>query len=128
MRRRLTRNGAPPAREPVLNGFCEWVASLPFVVERPLGDHDSRIFAVDCDLIARRRTWLVVSHDGALPSERRSVVVVVPRWLADRGENTGLGTLVAPMPRNHVLFKARPGIRHEDLEPFILAAYCCAMA
>jgi hypothetical protein len=103
----------------------EWIASLPWVVERTpgFGPHGLRTFAVDCESLGLRRLWLVT---GLSPG--RGLAVIVPAALAEDLELVGLARPISPMPAGHELVEAVAGVTCDELERIVLVAYGSAMS
>ena len=111
------------------DGFCEWIGSLPYVVERPHGLSPSvSMFDVDCRPLERSLTWLVVDHTTQTPCSPRRISVVLPRRIARAAERRRLGVCTAPMFPEYVMFSVDPLARREDVESIVLAGYGAAMS
>ena len=115
-----------PAR--LRNELYDWIRSLPFVIERPPIANDLRAFAVECELLARRATWMIVKPGLGLGKTTSTVVLVLPRALARVAEQAHLGTGVMPWPRDQLLFETDRRVPQEVLDDLVLAAYSCALS
>ena len=125
-KRRTTQTTEP---ETIADGFCEWIASLPYVAERPHGLSPTvSMFDVDCRPLERNRTWLVIDHATQTPCLPRRISVILPRRIARSAERRRLGVCAAPMFPEHVVFSVDPLARREDVESIVLAGYGDAMS
>jgi hypothetical protein len=114
---------------PIDDDFREWVANLPFVVEREHGLSSSvRMYDVDCEPLAQRRTWLIL--DFATPTSPRptSVAVVLPRRIAAKAIRSGWGSNAIPseplaQARDRVLVRVDPLAGRRHVETVVLGSY-----
>jgi hypothetical protein len=111
------------------NAFCEWVASLPYVIQRSRGFSSSvSIFDIDCSPLERRITWLMVDQAASEAHTPARISMLLPRVLAQAAQRSGLGLCTAPRLPDHVLFSIDPLARPRDVESLVLAAYSAAMS
>ena len=131
MHRRPT-SPSPAQHIRVLPNFHDWVLSLPWVVERPydVGAPRVRTFAVDCELLARRRLWLVSDLRQSRRLDDADIAVIVPFEVAQHIELVGWGRSLSPMPEGHVLVGVSDSAisRPPELEALVLTAYSYAMS
>jgi hypothetical protein len=110
------------------NELCDWVGSLPFVVERlALGRDEKRVFAVHCEPLGRDAVFLVVTPSGAPHAPVTTTALVMPRGVARASAEAGLGMCSIPWPRGQVLFVADPDATEQSLEQLVSVAYCSAL-
>jgi len=137
MFRRRARDAAQPV--PVADDFCDWVASLPFVVERPHGLSETvRMFDVACEPLDQRATWLMVDGAPSRSARPTSLTAILPRRVARQIVRSGLGRCSVPMPSDRVAFrieladrvvyKLDPLAPRGHVEIVVLAAYASAIA
>jgi hypothetical protein len=132
----LRRRHAQPLDEtavaPAFAHFHEWVASLPWVVERPFCPETRtvRCFGVDCAPLGRRQVWLLTGMDRHLDPCGLGLAVIVPASTAAGIEESGLGWITAPMPQGCALMSVSSTSLADrgELEALVLAAYICALA
>jgi hypothetical protein len=132
LRRRRSQPLGNTTVEPAFVHFHEWVASLPWVVERPSSPEapSMRSFGVDCELLARRQLWLVTGMDRHLDPHGLGLAVIVPVGVAREIEDAGMGWITTPMPRGCVLMSiASTSLAdHSELEALVLSTYICALS
>jgi hypothetical protein len=110
-------------------GFCDWVASLPYVTQREHGFSPTvSVFDIDCDPLERRIAWLMVDHIGERACTPTRISALLPRRIARAAEQSGLGVCTAPRLPDHVLFNIDPLAQQRDVESLVLAAYSAAMS
>jgi hypothetical protein len=127
----MWKRRSTPTAEPVriADGFSDWVASLPYVVQRPHGLSPTvAMFDVDCTPLERHVTWLVVDHGAPTSWTPTRIAVLLPRPIARAAERSRLGVCTAPMLPDHVLFSVDPLAHRRDVESLVLAAYGAAMS
>ncbi len=132
----LRRHREQPLEEiavaPAFARFHEWVASLPWVVERPFCPETplARCFGVDCALLGRRQVWLLTGMDRHLDPCGLGLAVIVPVSTATEIEAAGLGWITAPMPLGCALMSVLSTSLADrgELEALVLTAYICALA
>src|SRR4051812_12930539 len=90
------------------DGFSEWVASLPYVHERPHFSSTVMMFNVDCPPLERDGTWLVVEHATQTSSSPTRITAVLPRRRARRAQRARLGVRVGEVLPDQVLFIVDP--------------------
>jgi hypothetical protein len=120
-------------------GFCEWAASLPFVVERPHGLSDSvRMFEIDCQPLGVRASWLMIDYSDAAGGHPTSITMIVPRADVRGARRAGrrrpprraLGdpiTLELDMVDRAIL-KVDPSASREGIETVVLAGYSAVLS
>jgi hypothetical protein len=114
---------------PIDDDFRDWVANLPFVVERDHGLSSTvRMYDVDCEPLAQRGTWLVL--DFSTPSSPRptSIAVVLPRRIAEKAIRSGWGSNAIPsepfaQARNRVVVRVDSLAGRRHVEAVVLGAY-----
>ena len=127
MRKRRSLRIAEPEQAAV--GFCEWVASLPFVTRRADGFSPTvSIFDIDCVPLERRIAWVMVDHLNETTCTPTRISALLPRLIARAAEQSGLGICTAPRLPDHVLFSIDPLAQQRDVESLVLAAYSAAMS
>jgi hypothetical protein len=110
-------------------GFCDWVASLPYVVQRAHGISPTvSMFDVDCEPLERHLTWLIVDHAHSNSCVPTRICARLPRAIAAAAEKSRLGVHTAPMLPDHVLLSLDPLARRRDVASLVLAAYGDAMS
>jgi len=124
----------------VADDFCDWVAGLPFVVERPHGlSATVRMFDVECEPLDQRATWLMVdcatSTSGRPPT---SLTAILPRRAVRKVVRRGPGRCSEPgrLDRiafrlelaDRVVYKLDPLAPRRHVEAVVLAAYASAIA
>ena len=121
-----------PEIDCVLDRFHEWLAGLPWVVERPQcrDAPDVRMFAVECDPIGRRQMWLITGVRRPALVGASGIAVVLPLAAADLVEAAGWGRRTEPVSSRHVLVAASgdASLRPREVEALVLAAYSYAMS
>jgi hypothetical protein len=125
-KRRIT--DPPEAAAQVADGFCEWIASLPFVRQRcDALSPTTRMFDIDCDPLERHVTWLVVDH-AATSTVPTRITALLPRRAARRARRSRLGVRVTAVVPDRVLFSVDPLARPREVEALVLEAYCAALS
>jgi hypothetical protein len=138
-RRRLTGHpvpeGGPHLRGKIpaeLAALTDWVLGLPWVIERAefAQAPGVRCIAVECDLLDRRRIWLLVGDIGWEGTDNHLITLVLSAELSDHALAAVSATLVAELPSGHRLVSV-PTPRHESefaaLRTLMLAAYMGAL-
>jgi hypothetical protein len=114
--------------EPISDRFCEWAASLPYVVQRSHGlSRTVSMFEVDCAPLDRRLTWLVVD-DGPSTGASARISLRLPEAIARAAERSRLGLATTRVLPEHVLFRVDPLAPLRDVASLVLAAYGSAMS
>ena len=109
--------------------FCDWIESLPFVRRRPHGLSPTvTMFDVDCTLLERHATWLVVDQLAEFSNSPTHITALLPRRAARKAQRARLGVRVAAVVPDRVLFRVDPLARRREVEALVLAAYCAAMS
>jgi len=137
MFRHRSRRATRP--DPVGEDFCDWVAGLPFVVERSHGLSDTvRMFEVVCEPLHQRATWLMVDCARSGSSRPMTMTAILPRREARKVLRSGPGRCSAPMPEDRIAFrldladrmiyKLDPLSPRRHAEAVVLAAYQSAIA
>jgi len=99
----------------------EWVTSLPWVIEESLdlAVPGVRVFAIDCEPLARHRIWLITGL-----RREDDICVVLPFDDAIDAEEAGTASLLFPLTAGCVVV----GLDEEPaLEAIVLDAYGYAM-
>ena len=110
-------------------GFCDWIESLPFVRRRAHGLSPSvTMFDVDCTLLERHVTWLVVDCAAESTTTPSRITALLPQRAARKAQRSRLGVRVAAVVPDQVLFRVDPLARRREVEALVLAAYCAAMS
>ena len=126
---RKRRNSDTTESAHVDDRFCDWIESLPFVHRRPHGLSPTvTMFDVDCTLLERHVTWLVVDQQTELSTTPKSITALLPRRAARKAQRSRLGVRVAAVLPDRVLFRVDPLARRREVEALVLAAYCAAMS
>jgi hypothetical protein len=111
---------------PVADNFCDWVANLPYVIERSPGLSDSgHIYEVSCEPLAQRALWLMVDCETSKAPE--SIIVILPSSVAREALRAGWGTCYTPMLADRYAFKLDRTMAREEVEAIVLSAYCSAV-
>jgi len=127
MRKRRKSDAAEPAH--VDEGICDWIESLPFVRRRAHGLSASvTMFDVDCALLGRHVTWLVVDQTSDSTGTRTRITALLPQRAARKAQRCRLGVRVAAVVPDQALFHVDPLARRCEVEALVLAAYCAAMS
>ena len=114
---------------PIDDDFHEWVANLPFVVERAHGLSSSvRMYDVDCQPLAQRQTWLILDFSTPTSPRPTSVAVVLPRRVAEKAIRSGWGRNANPSepfahPRDRVVVRVDPLAGRRHVEAVVLGSY-----
>jgi hypothetical protein len=120
-------------------GFCEWAASLPFVVERPQGLSDTvRMFEIDCEPLGVRASLLMIHCTHPASCHPTSITVIVPRAYGREARRGGRGlahrrplgdpiTLELDMVDRAIL-TVDPNASRDRIEAVVLEAYSAAMS
>jgi len=99
MWRRRTR--PQPDVLPVADDFREWVASLPYVVERRHGRSETaRAYDVDCPPLDQRATWLILDFTTPNSPRPSRIEVILPSRLARKALRAGWGFGDPPLSRD----------------------------
>jgi hypothetical protein len=114
--------------------FCDWAASLPFVVERAHGlSHTVRMYDVDCEPLGQRGTWLVLDFATTCSPRPTSIVVLLPRKVAAKAALAGWGLNYMPSHgdrplderdcADRVVFQVNLLAGRRSVEAVVLGAY-----
>jgi hypothetical protein len=132
LRRRRDHNTITQNDGRAFADFHEWVLSLPWTVERPysVATPGVRCFGVDCELLGRRRMWMLTGLHRDIDPSGLGLAVMVPVDAADEIEELGWGRAVTPMPGGQSLVAVNGGevARRENVEALALSAYSYAMS
>ena len=144
MFRRWRRRSARDKCAPACGDLNEWVLSLPWVVERPSGYANVRLFGVDCKPLHRRRVWLITGLPDINSSDvKMTIAALIPappnlgavmagrdghEWLPRDADHVLLTSL--SLPGGHVIVTPKGPAGHERhaLEAFVLRAYEYALS
>lgn len=126
--KRRRRSGSTTDSVRVSDGFCEWIASLPYVVARSHSLSDRlTLFDVECAPLERFMTWLIVGRSTPDGTPTR-LTVVLPRPVARAAEEAHVGVSMTHVLTDSVMFRIDPRADQRDVESLILASYGAAMS
>ncbi|HEY3673816.1 MAG TPA: hypothetical protein VGN51_22970 [Acidimicrobiia bacterium] len=75
----------------ISDDFLEWVANMPYVVERTRSSSSTvRVYDIDCEPLGHRSPWVILecSPDSPLPT---GISVLLPQSLAEKAATAGWG-------------------------------------